>query len=66
MKQNELRAEMARKGISMNEAQKALKISPTALRRKMKSETEFKASEIKTLMKLLELDLFLVERIFLD
>lgn len=66
MKQNELRAEMARKGISMNEAQKALKISQTALRRKMKSETEFKASEIKTLMKLLELDLFLVERIFLD
>ena len=66
MKQNELRAEMARKGISMNEAQKALKISQTALRRKMKGETEFKASEIKTLMKLLELDLFLVERIFLD
>lgn len=66
MNRAELRAEIARKRISNREISKALGISEQAFYNKIGGVTEFKESEIKALVKILELSPEDVNRIFLS
>lgn len=66
MNRNELRAEIARKGISNRTIAGELNISEQAFYNKMGGQTEFKESEIKKLVKILGLSAIDVDRIFLS
>lgn len=61
-----LREAINKSGRSMNYVAEALKISRGALYDKMTGSTEFKASEISTLYKLLDLELDDISRIFFN
>lgn len=65
MNRDELRAEISRKNITRKRIAEALGISPTGLSLKLKGCNEFKESEIKTLVSVLELTPDDVNRIFL-
>ena len=65
MNRNELRAEIARKGKSNKSIISALNISEQAFYNKMSGNSEFKESEIKKLIEVLELTVEDVNRIFL-
>lgn len=65
MNRNELRAEIARKGKSNKAIIRALNISEQAFYNKMSGNSEFKESEIKKLIEILELTVEDVNRIFL-
>lgn len=64
MKTKELRAEMIRNGMTYEKACKAIGISMHAFKNKVNRESEFKASEIKKLKDLLNLDMQRVDDIF--
>ena len=55
MNRAELRAAIARKGISKTDLAQALDISSTSLQLKLKGEREFKESEIQKLINVLGL-----------
>ncbi len=63
---DELRAEIARKNVSRKHIAEALGISATGLSLKMAGTNEFKESEIKTLVSVLDLSAEDVNRIFLS
>ena len=65
MNRVELRAEIARKGVSKRAISAALGISETALYNKLDGASEFKESEIKKLVVVLDLSPDDVNRIFL-
>lgn len=65
MNREELRAEIARKNLSKRAIAKALGISETSLLMKMRHDREFKESEIKKLVEVLNLTPDDVSRIFL-
>lgn len=65
MNRAELRAAIARKGLMMKDISEALGISPTTLYYKLIGRTEFKESEIRTLVKVLTLTPDEVNLIFL-
>ena len=65
MNRKELRAEFARKGKSNSEIIHALGISEQAFYNKMNGKSEFKESEIKSLIEVLGLSVDDVNRIFL-
>lgn len=65
MNRSELRAEIARKGISNREISRALNISEQAFYNKIGGTSEFKESEIKKLVYLLGLTADDINRIFL-
>ncbi len=65
MNRTELRAEIARKGLSKRAISAALGISEQALYNKMDGSSEFKESEIKKLVNLLGLTPTDINRIFL-
>ena len=62
----ELRAAIARSGETNRSIAKHLDISEQALNKKIKGETEFKSSEIKTVAQVLSLSLSDVNLIFFD
>lgn len=64
MKSNELKAELKRCELTYDDASSFLGISRLAFQRKINGETEFKAGEIKQLIKLLKLNDEGVMRIF--
>ncbi len=66
MNRSELRAEIARKGISNRAVAGELNISEQAFYNKMSGASEFKESEIKKLIQILELSAADVDRIFLS
>lgn len=66
MNRSELRAEIARKGVSKTSLAEALGISLTSLSMKLKGEREFKESEIQKLVTALSLTAKDVNRIFLS
>lgn len=66
MNRAELRAEIARKGISNRAVAGELNISEQAFYNKMSGASEFKESEIKKLIQILELSAEDVDRIFLS
>jgi len=66
MNRSELRAEIARKGISNRAVAGELNISEQAFYNKMSGTSEFKESEIKKLIQILELSAADVDRIFLS
>ena len=66
MNRDELRAEIARKNVSKKHIAEALGISSTGLSLKMSGTNEFKESEIKTLVSVLDLSADDVNRIFLS
>lgn len=66
MDRQELRAEIARQGISNRTIARELGISETSFYNKMAGETEFKESEIKKLISLLSLSSDKVNIIFLS
>ncbi len=65
MNRAELRAEIAKKMITQREIASALGISESSLRNKMVGDNEFKESEIRKLVQLLELSPERVNEIFL-
>lgn len=65
MNRAELRAEIARKGISNKAIIEALNISEQAFYNKIKGTTEFKESEIRALVDVLGLTAEDINRIFL-
>lgn len=65
MNRAELRAEIARKGISNKAIIEALNISEQAFYNKIKGTTEFKESEIRALVEVLGLTAEDINRIFL-
>ena len=65
MNRSELRAEIARKGISNREISRALNISEQAFYNKIGGTSEFKESEIKKLVSILGLTADDINRIFL-
>ena len=65
MNRAELRAAIARKGLLMKDISEALGVSPTTLYYKLTGRTEFKESEIRTLVKVLTLTPDEVNLIFL-
>lgn len=65
MNRAELRAAIARKGLLMKDISEALGVSPTTLYYKLIGRTEFKESEIRTLVKVLALTPDEVNLIFL-
>ena len=65
MNRSELRAEFARQGISNRDLAKELNISEQAFYNKMSGASEFKESEIKTLIRILGLTAADVDRLFL-
>lgn len=65
MNRAELRAAIARKGISKTDLAQALDISSTSLQLKLKGEREFKESEIQKLINVLGLTADDVNLIFL-
>lgn len=66
MNQPELRAAVARAGITNRELSLNLQISEQAFYNKIKGQTEFKNSEIKKLAELLNLSMDDVNAIFFD
>ena len=66
MNREELRAEIARKQITKRTIAKALEISETSLALKMRGVREFKESEIRGLIWVLDLTPEDVQRIFLS
>jgi len=66
MNRAELRAAIARKGLLMKDISEALGVSPTTLYYKLIGRTEFKESEIRTLVKVLALTPDEVNLIFWD
>ena len=66
MNREELRAEIARKQITKRTIAKALEISETSLALKMRGVREFKDSEIRGLIWVLDLTPEDVQRIFLS
>ena len=66
MNRSELRAEFARRGISNRAIASELNISEQAFYNKMSGASEFKESEIKKLILILELSAEDVDRIFLS
>ena len=65
MNRDELRAEIARKKITQKRIAEALGLSPTGLSLKLAGNNEFKESEIKALVSVLDLTPDDVNRIFL-
>ena len=65
MNRDELRAAIARKNISKVKLAEAMGLSYTALHYKMTGRTEFKESEIRTLVKILDLSAEELNHIFL-
>ena len=65
MNRAELRAEIARKGISNRSISKEMNISEQAFYNKINGSSEFKESEIKKLIELLGLSAEDINRIFL-
>ena len=65
MNRSELRAEIARAGISNRKIAAEMDISEQAFYNKMSGTTEFKESEIKKLIQILGLSAADVDRIFL-
>lgn len=55
-RENELRAQMARKGVSQEELAKALGISASTLWRKIKADGNFTRNEIGAMIDFLELE----------
>lgn len=53
---NAVRAEMARKNITIKELAKKMKLSTNSLSRKLNSKTEFKVSEVSKIAKLLNVE----------
>ena len=66
MNRSELRAQIARQGISNRQIARELNISEQAFYNKMSGETEFKESEIKKLVQILGFTAEDVDRIFLS
>lgn len=66
MNREELRAEIARKNMTKRSIANALGISETAFLMKMKHDREFKESEIRKLVEVLDLTPEDVTRIFLS
>lgn len=66
MNRQELRAEIARRGISNRTIAKEMNISEQAFYNKMSGASEFKESEIKALIRILLLTAADVDRIFLS
>lgn len=66
MNRDELRAEIARKNISKRDLANALGISETSFFLKMRSDREFKETEIRKLVEVLKLTPEDVQRIFLS
>lgn len=66
MNREELRAEIARKNISKKQIAEELGITSTALYNKMSGKCEFKESEIRKLIAILELSAEAVNNIFLS
>ena len=66
MNRDELRAEIARKKITKRDLAAALGISETSLFLKIRSEREFKETEIRKLVEVLGLTPDDVQRIFLS
>ena len=64
MKDRELRAAMARAGVSSKQMAEALGLSSTALYNKLTGRTEFKNSEIRIIVRLLSLSAAELEHIF--
>ena len=65
MNRDELRAEIARKKITQKRIAEALGLSPAGLSLKLAGNNEFKESEIKALVSVLDLTPDDVNRIFL-
>ncbi|MBR2255857.1 MAG: helix-turn-helix domain-containing protein [Blautia sp.] len=63
-KENELRAEMARSGVSVNELASALDINPATLYRKISNDGSFTREEIGKIIDFLKLDKPAIENIF--
>lgn len=63
-KENELRAEMVRAGVSVTELVKELDINPATFYRKIGNDGSFTREEISKIIELLHLDGETVERIF--
>ena len=66
MNREELRAEIARKNVSKAQIARELGISTSGLWLKMTGEREFKETEIKALVRVLDLTPADVDRIFLQ
>lgn len=66
MQVNELRAELVRQDKSMNDLREFLKISKSAMHRKMNGSSEFKQSEIVLIREFLALSSNQVEVIFFN
>lgn len=66
MKSNELKAEMARQGVTSEEMAKNLNISRSSFSRKMNGSAEFKISEAVKISTILKLNKTHQQMIFLD
>lgn len=64
MNKNELRAEIARAGLTMTAVAKLMNIQPTTLSHKINGKVEFSRSEIQSLANVLKLDDSAIMRIF--
>jgi len=60
-KYNNLRAEMIRNGVTVDDIAKCLEVSPKTVRNKINGETQFSWEEVKKIKKLLKTDLPLEE-----
>jgi transcriptional regulator with XRE-family HTH domain len=66
MQINELKSELARKGITIEQLAKMTKISRTALFNKIYGKTEFKVSEILAIKRVLDLSTERCNAIFFE